>query len=309
MYKKLTGGLAALALAVGTSFAGAGVANAAPSNMGTALCAIQDGKATVSPCSVTAKERTVNEGTTVQVTVNGAEGAEVSLALFAAEKDGNLTRISETVPVPLTEGNGIGGAQATVDFAVPELGKTRFGGDNYVIALSDLRNVEQLSAEFGSEVRIRSANASLTSHAEPLPSLDEWRFNTSNGIEGHRFTMQVLVDGKWVKFPRIDAKSSATNSDGQSVFYTHTPKIAKGKYEVRLYNLTTGTAGPAVGTLYLGVPQDDTKPGDSKPGKDGGKKDDSKKDSGKKDSGKDDDKQGSGTGSKGGEPGLPDTGV
>ena len=292
--KKIVSGAAAVAIAAGLSLAAIAPAQALSSDMADKLCAVDEGgKATVE-CKILADSYIVQEGAEANLTVKGAEGSEVSLAMFAITDKG-LEKVSDDQSVTLPKEPaypGATGASEKLTFQVPAL-KDHLGG-KFIITLADTPADAKLARELAQEMTVRSANARISGHMAPVGDNPQWRFDTSDGIEGHEFKIQAKVDGKWIDFPAAkNDDAHATNKDGYSRFYATSPKVKNGTYPARLWNITTDQPGPEQGTFYIGVEKDDD--GDDN----GGDKGDKNPDKGDKGGDKGDKKK----------PSLPSTGV
>lgn len=313
--KKIVSGAAAVAIAAGLSVAAIAPAHALTSEMADKLCAVDEGGKATAECSIFAADYVVEEGNEVELTVKGAVSSEVSIAMFAMTDKG-LEKVSDDQSVTLPAEPaypGATGSSQKLTFQVPTL-KDHLGGQ-YVVTLADTPADAKLAQEIAQKVVVRSANAAISGHMAPAGDDQQWRFDTSDGIKGHEFKIQAKVDGKWIDFPTAkNDRAHATNEEGFSRFYAISPKVKKGTYAARLFNITTGKPGPEQGTFYIGVEKPD---GDNDGGDKGGKDGDKGPDKGDKGGDKNPDKGGDKNpdkGDKGGKgdskkPSLPSTGV
>ena len=248
MKKKLFAGLAALALAGGMTLGGVTVANAddnAPEI--TKLC-----EGAQSDCSITLESAsTVIEGDQVSVKVKGNADVTVELAIFAYGPEG-FTLIGDKVPVTL-DAQGEGSADLTVPKLVDHI-----GGENFVVATSDFVDAAtELEGTVYVDLTVNSRNAALVSDATGNGSAENpFVLKLGYGIIDDEFKVQALVNGKWVDFQSADGKT-AIGEDGTVSLKVISPDVAKGKYEVRLFNVTQNVGGPVQGTLYIGVTPDE----------------------------------------------------
>lgn len=305
--KKIVSGAAAVAIAAGLSVAAIAPAQALTSDMADKLCAVDEGGKVTVECKILADSYIVQEGAEANLTVKGAEGSEVSLAMFAITDKG-LEKVSDDQSVTLPAEPaypGATGASEKLTFKVPTL-KNHLGG-KFIITLADTPADAKLAQELAQEITVRSVNARISGHMAPVGDNTQWRFDTSDGIEGHEFKIQAKVDGKWIDFPTAKNDGAhATDKDGYSRFYATSPKVKNGTYPARLFNITTGQPGPEQGTFYIGVEKPE---GDDNGGDKGDKGGDKNPDKGDKGGDKNPDK-----GDKGGKtgptkPSLPSTGV
>ncbi|MDU7360608.1 MAG: hypothetical protein E7L00_05315 [Propionibacteriaceae bacterium] len=273
--KKIVSGAAAVAIAAGLSIAAIAPAQALTSDMADKLCAVDEGGKVTVECKILAANYIVQEGTEVEMTVKGALGSEVSLAMFAVSDKG-LEKVSgdQSVTLPADPAYpGATGASAKLAFQVPTL-KDQLGGQ-FIITLADTPADAKLAEELAQKMTVRSANARISAHLAPTGDDSQWRFDTSDGIKGHEFKIQAKVDGKWIDFPTVkNDRSHATNDGGFSRFFATSPKVKNGTYAARLFNITTGQPGPEQGTFYIGVEKGDNggDKGGDKGGDNGGNK-------------------------------------
>lgn len=292
MKKKLFAGLAALALAGGMTLGGVTVANAEDTT--PELSKLCDDSA--AGCAIELESApTVLEGDQVSVKVTGNADATVELAIFAPGGEG-FTLIGDKVSVTL-DAQGKGSAE----LAVPKL-VDHVGGDNFYVSTSDFAQaVDNDVKTVAAKLTVNSRNAALVGDATGNGSAENpFVLKLGYGIIGDKFKAQAHVDGKWVDFKNV-GESVAVGEDGKTELKVTSPDVAKGKYEVRFYNVTQDVAGPVQGTLYIGVTPDKDgddgdnggdKGGDKNPDKGGDKNPDKGGDKGDKD-----------------KPSLPSTGV
>lgn len=243
MIKRITAGLATIALAAGLGLA-ALPANA-QSAMQNALCAAGDDGASTVDCGIETNTPTITEGDSVAVTVRGALDVTVGVALFANTGSG-LERISG--PVEVTVHDEVDGT--SVSLPVPVLDGTHRGGSGYVVALADATDTPDPA--FVRDLTIFSAHPSI--NGQP------WGEGTEEsplsvpivgGIPGDQFKLQASVDGTWVDFATVGG--DVVNQGGSTHLSVTYPDATLGDHPVRLYNVSRDVASPADLTLTFGV--------------------------------------------------------
>lgn len=278
MYKRLFSAAAALALASSAAFV---TTATALSEDRDALCSGDTG------CNLTLVENVVNEGDSVTLEVTGAPDTAVEFSIFAGQADETYTTIGEPVAVTTdAEGN----ASAVID--VPALDESNIGGNHYVVTFSD----EDFSDEdvIGAGLTINSANANVSGVTGTGETDNPWVASLQYGLEGDEFAVQALINDTWTDFPTAAQTAIDANGEG-SVSFTNIEGVPEGQYDVRLYNVTKGQAGPAWGELTVGTPPEESPSPSPSPSESDDPTDDPTEDPTDDD---DDDT-----------PGLPDTGV
>lgn len=279
MFSKKLGALTAGAVMLG-SFYTAAPALAAPLPATTALtsafCGTTVSKCSlhISPAQVDTDEALAREGTTLTVIAKGEPGKTASVAVFKIVQpediDSPIVKVTKSFQA-VADAQGV----ATIKVTLPVMGAERTGAGGFFVGFDDLT-----SASFGQDsvatdlFAIYSKNPAIVGSTGGIGTNRPLVVEILFGIPGHKVKAQALINGSWVDLGAtptsakantavLDAKGSA---DLQVAAPSGTPK---GKYPIRLVNLTTGIKGPKLGNLTVGYKETEKeKPGKDKPGKD-----------------------------------------